>query len=285
GKAAACVVADLDGDRLADVLQPFEKGAMVFRGQSAGRFDSPVACGQVGTGAGRARALLGDYDADGLLDVFIASDSGCCIWQNRGRLSFEEAMHRSGEAGYITKPMALDGMTCDINNDGRQDFLVNYADRAPQVFFNRGFRSFGHAHGLDVQENELLAKADKGTGAGVVGDFNRDGAQDMIVVLPDGELWCFFRNTAAGPAPSLRVALPADGAVTGPVTVTGWQGKRCLGAWNVVRGTSEAFLARDVKGPITVRWTLPGGEAQEKNVIVLRPTRFVLPMSESRAGR
>ena len=194
-------------------------------------------------------------------------------------------MHLSGEAAYITKPMAFGGLTCDVNNDGRQDFLVHYANRPPQVFFNRGFRSFGHAHGLDVQENELLAKAEQGTRAAAVADLNRDGAQDMVVVLPDGEVWAFFRQAPAGAAPSLAVALPADGPLTGPVTVTGWQAKRCLGAWNVVRGTAEAFFAPEVKGPITVRWTPPGGKAQEKKVIVLKPTRFVLPLGGRRTGR
>ena len=68
-----------------------------------------------------------------------------------------------------------------------------------------------------------------------------------------------------------------SGPVTGPVRVIGWQEKRCLGAWNVVRGTGEAFFARQTKGPITVRWRTPGGTAQNKRVIVLRPSRFELP--------
>ena len=285
GRAAACLVADLDGDGAADVLQPFEKGALVFPARPAGRFGRVVACGPVGTGLGRARAFVGDYDADGLLDVFVAGESGCRLWQNRGRLRFQEAMQYSGEAAYITKPAALGGGTCDINNDGRQDVLVHYADRPPHLFFNRGFRSFGHAHGLDVQENELLAQADKGTRAGVVADLNGDGAQDMVTVLPDGEVWAFFRETAGVPACSLRVALPARGPVNGPVTVTGWQGKRCLGAWPVVRGTSEAFFARQTKGPITVRWRGAGGKTAEKQVVVLKPTRLVLPIGPAAARR
>jgi len=285
GRAAACLAADLDGDHAADVLQPFERGVVIFPGRSPGRFGRPVASREVGAGPGRAAAFVGDYDADGLLDVFCAGEGGCRIWQNRGRLRFEEALHHSGEAAYITKPMASGGATCDVTNDGRQDFLVRYADRAPQVFFNRGFRSFGHAHGLDVQENELLTEAEKGTRAGAVADLDGDGAQDMVVVLPDGAVWAFLREPPAGAAPSLAVALPPDGPLSGPVTVTGWQARRCLGAWNVRRGTSEAFFARDVKGPITVRWALPGGKTQEKKVIVLKPTRFVLPIGGGKAGR
>jgi hypothetical protein len=227
---------------------------------------------------------VGDYDHDGLLDVFVAGEAGCGIWQNRGRLKFEEALEQSGEAAYITKPAAFGGVTCDINNDGRQDFLVSYTRSAPQLFFNRGFRSFGHAHGVDLHEKALLAKASKGTSAGVVADFDGDGAQDMIVVLPDGEAWAFFRKVAGGSALSLSVALPADGTVTGPVSVTGWQGKRCLGTWNVVRGTSEAFFAPETKGPVTLRWTMPGGKAQEKKVVVLKPTRFALPVAGRKPG-
>jgi hypothetical protein len=52
------------------------------------------------------------------------------------------------------------------------------------------------------------------------------------------------------------------------VTVTGWIGKRCLGAWNVLPGVSQAFLCRSDAGPVTLKWRLPGGKEQTKEVVL-----------------
>ena len=270
-------MADLDGDHVADVLQPFAKGALLYKGTKPGGFARPRRCGNVGTGKGAAGAFLGDYDADGLLDVFVAAEERCGLWHNRGGGRFEDAFGFTGELPYISKPNAIGGMTGDINNDGRQDILILYSDRPPQLFFNRGFRSFGHSHMLDLAEKRLLPAAGKGQQAGLLADLNGDGGQDMALVLKNGELWVFFRDVDDAPGLCLRAALPPSGPFTGPVSVTGWSGQRCLGAWNVVRGTSEAFLGMLDAGPCRVRWQFPGRRAQEKEVVVEdAPVRFGL---------
>ena len=62
--------------------------------------------------------------------------------------------------------------------------------------------------------------------------------------------------------------LPAGAEYAGPLTVTGYSGDRCLGAWNVVSGGSQAFFGRFEAGPCLVTWKLPGGEVQKKEVIL-----------------
>ncbi|MBM4030912.1 MAG: VCBS repeat-containing protein [Planctomycetes bacterium] len=285
--AHPCLVADFDGDNVPDVLQPFAKGIVLYRAKALGVFQE-VACSQdVGTGDGVAGAFLGDYDADGLLDVFVGADERCFIWHNRSvsttttttrttTIQFEETLPISGEIAYISKPNAIGGMTCDANNDGRQDVLILYSNRSPHVFFNRGFRSFGHAHELDIDENRLLEAAGEGQQAGCLADLDGDGGQDMAVVLNNGELWVLYRDTGDAPALALRAALPAGG-YAGPLTVTGWSEKRCLGAWNVLPGTAEAFFGQFEPGPIKLRWQSPGKETQEKQLIVEdKPLRLLL---------
>ena len=57
--------------------------------------------------------------------------------------------------------------------------------------------------------------------------------------------------------------------------MTGWIGKRCLGAWNVLPGASQAFFGRREAGPVTLKWRLPGGKEQQKEVVVEKETTRV----------
>lgn len=271
-----CLVADFDRDAVPDVLQLFSDRGLFFRGKTAAVFEEPTAC-SVALGPGRSDAFVGDYDGDGLLDVFAVADDTCRLWHNLGGARFAETLQLSGEIAYISKPGGVSGITGDINNDGRQDVLVAYSRTAPQLFFNRGFRSFGHSHMLDLAENQLLPAADEGTQAACLGDFSGDGAQDLIVVCNNGAVSAFLRDIDKTPGRSVRVALPVGGPYAGPLTVTGAIQGRSLGAWNVVPGTSEAFLARLNAGPCYVQWRFPGSEAVEKKLnLINKPQRFVI---------
>ena len=70
GKAAPCLVADFDGDGVADVLAPFAAGSVLFRGLTPGKFASGVACA-VKLGTGQSGACVGDFDGDGRFDVLL----------------------------------------------------------------------------------------------------------------------------------------------------------------------------------------------------------------------
>jgi len=275
GEAHTCLIADLDGDGIADILQPFEKGSLFYKGVRAGVFSVPVGCA-VATGPGPAGAFVGDYDADGLLDVFIAADERCCLWRNLGGGRFADAMRYAGEAAYISKPGAIGGGTCDINNDGRQDIFILYSGQAPQIFFSRGFGSFGHAHQpIDLAESNAVPAAVEGQQAGLVADLNGDGGQDMALVLPNGELWVLWRDVENAPRQGVRVALGA-GASAGPVKVTARCGKRPLGALNISPG-QEVFFGASAPGECELEWQIPGKRPEQAKFSVKdEPIRFVI---------
>jgi hypothetical protein len=162
-------------------------------------------------------------------------------------------------------------MAGDVNNDSRQDILVAYANASPVTYFARGFLSFGHSHSIDISENNLLpdaGNAKEGQQSACLADLDGDGAQDMALALKSGEIWIFFRENSDQEARMAVAALPLAGTAKGPVTVTGWLGKRCLGAWNVLPGVSKANFGRTDAGPLTIKWRLPGGKEQSKDVVL-----------------
>ncbi|MHC4715602.1 MAG: FG-GAP repeat domain-containing protein [Planctomycetota bacterium] len=275
GSAGACLVGDLDADALADVLQVFEKGGLFYKASAPGKF-APAVATPIAMGPGPSGACLGDWAGDGRLDVFAATTDGCRLWHNRGKMKFLERLDRSGEIAYISQAFGFAGQPCDVNNDGRTDVLIVYSDRSPHIFFNRGFRSFGHSHQLDLQEQSLMPEAAEGLQAGCIADLNGDDAQDMAVVAPGGEVLVFL-GEADDESASIRAALPLGGPFAGPITVTGYAGKRCLGAWNVSPGTSRALFGHHGVKQITLKWTFPGGREQTNVVKVTgKPIRVII---------
>ena len=98
----------------------------------------------------------------------------------------------------------------------------------------------------------------------------------MAVVLANGECW-FFPNASGGNAPAVQGFIPLKSSYAGPLTVTGWRGKRCLGAWNVVAGSQEAFVAEKEAGPLTLKWQVPGGKVQSQEIVLEnKPKRVVI---------
>ncbi len=277
GQAGPCAVADFDADGIADVLQPFAKGALLYAGKPAGAFGPPqTACG-ARLGESITTVLAGDFDADGLADALVTSSFGCLVLRNLGGGKFAEALGEAGEVEYIAKPRSAGAMLCDINNDGRQEFVLLYPNMPPQFYFNRGFACFGYAVELDLRDSDLKVRdaTSSGQQAGAAADFNGDGAGDLAMVSNEGEVWVLFREAAEGPTLGLTVSLPPG--APGPVNVLAADGKRSLGVRVVSPGGAGALFGKHTKGPLLLKWRLPAGRPQTKRAIVLKPTRLVLP--------
>ena len=269
GEAGRCLVADFDGDSFPDVVQLFSNGGLFYKGKSPGSF-APPAKNQVAFGKGPYSVCLGDYDHDGLPDILVVSlDGAPALYQNLGGGKFTNVLPGSGSFGYISKPGGTCCQTIDINNDGRQDIFMTYAaGLTPQIFFNRGFRCFGLARKMDAQVQGLLPQAAQGQQAGCVADFTRHNAMDMFLVLNNGELWLLPRRVEDS-ALGVVAALSTKSPCAGPVVVTAFdQNKRPLGGWTVSAGDPGAMFGMSEPGPLTLKWRLPGGQMQEKEVVV-----------------
>ena len=273
--AGASLVADFDNDGIADILEPFANGSLFYKGQGHGTFAAGVTC-NLALGKGRTHAFLGNFNADGRIDVMTQAEDCLGLWENRGGGKFANVFavngrSTAGELSYIPPPKAIGGNMCDLNGDGLQDIFLVYPMVAPESFFNRGFRSFGHAHQpLDLNEAANFPAVMNGVAAGVVADLNGDGAQDMALVLLDGSV-CVLHMVPDGVPQVLRVALPIGGETAGPLQVSAESDGRALGTWLVAPGTAEAFIARKDPGTIKLTW----GDHQSKSVALEnKPVRF-----------
>jgi hypothetical protein len=281
GTPGPCLVADFNDDGIPDIVQPASRGGVFYAGKAAGIFAAPVAC-DVASGEAPGVPCVGDWDADGKLDIFTVAADRCRLWQNQGGGKFADMTKLTGELSYVSKPNAIAGFADDLNNDGRQDITILYASMAPQVFFSRGFRSFGFSTSMSLSSGDLLPGVANGQVAGCVADFTGAGAQDLAVVLNDGRCAIAVR-APSGADLCARVIVSPKSPSAGPVKVWAKVENRALGAWNIAAGSAPAFIARADAGPVTIGWQFPGQPAQTREVVLEnKPVNVVIDSNESR---
>jgi hypothetical protein len=276
GKGQACLVADFDGDSYIDVIQPFEKGGLLYPGNKDGFFDAPKPCTVCCT-VGGGKAALGDFDGDGLPDVLVAGAEGVKIFQNRGGGVFEESLGASGEASYKSQHQASWCGLCDLNGDSRQGLFITYGAGPMALYFNRGFRSFGAVARRDMGL-EGIADFGKGQQLALFADLGGGGAQDLFVVTGRGEIWCAFREAAGDEVhTSIEAWVSARSPSPGPVNVSLWKEKRCLGTLVTQAGAGRAFFGIEIWGTYTVKWRFPGAREISRDFRVKgKPVTVVL---------
>ena len=130
--------------------------------------------------SGGAAAAVGDYDGDGLDDVFVTdSDAGKPnhLYRNNGDMSFTDAAEAAGVAGG-NDPLSIvaDAIWLDYDNDGREDLLVARFG-TPLLYHNEGNGKF-----RDVTANSGLNKFGN-TIAVIAFDYDRDGLLDLMFVI------------------------------------------------------------------------------------------------------
>lgn len=149
---------------------------------------------------GHQGVSLGDFDGDGLEDLYISQPGGLPnrLFRNQGDGTFADATRRAGLDVLDETSMSLFG---DLDNDGDQDLLLIGAE--PMLFRNAGDGSFDFE-----PESGLEPSADRAamfTGAALA-DYDLDGDLDLYVCAYD-----FWQSGGEYDAPT-----PYYDAVNGP---------------------------------------------------------------------
>jgi Tfp pilus assembly protein PilF len=186
GVSRAAAFGDFDDDAGLDlIVANAQTGAVQYHNLLEGRFQDVTAQSGLEPGTGTVALAVGDYNNDGLLDVFLAgADTGTArLYLNRGDGSFErdrrpEAMLR-----------ALGGLSVrqatffDFDNDGWLDLVVagtpHDGTRGVMLFRNAAPGRF----------DDLSSRLPQDGGAArqvAVLDYDGDGDLDLVVARADG---------------------------------------------------------------------------------------------------
>jgi hypothetical protein len=124
-----------------------------------------------------AGVAAGDYDGDGLVDVFLANEEGQSqLYRNLGNMRFEDVTERAGLLN-TTEPSGFNvgGYFADIDNDLDLDlFVTNWK------VSNRLFRNDGNGTFTDITDEAGVSYAGAATTA-TFADYDRDGDLDFFV--------------------------------------------------------------------------------------------------------
>ena len=214
---------DFDNDGAVDLLfvngthwpwtgrEPRGSTLALYRNDGRGRFTDVTASSGLSANFYGMGAAAGDYDNDGLVDLFITGVGENHLFRNLGGGKFEDA---TGPAGLTNEPTrwSTSAAFVDYDNDGRLDLFVcnyvkwsreidlgvnytlpgigraygpplNFEGSFPLLYHNEGngtFRDVSRAAGMQITNPVTGAPMAKSLGIAPV-DLNNDGWIDFVV--------------------------------------------------------------------------------------------------------
>ncbi len=144
----------------------------LWRNNGNGTFTNVAAqAGLANTVKGQGAALA-DYDNDGWLDIYLASDNAPnLLMRNNGNGTFTNVAAR---AGVDDGRRSVDCAWGDFDADGAMDLYVGNYDAPNALYFNNGDGSFTEASGVTADYDRTIGTT--------VADFDNDGALDFFTV-------------------------------------------------------------------------------------------------------
>ena len=179
--ATYATFADFDNDGWLDLFAIGGDGrGYLLRNDGSGKFDDVTATARVADIGGARKALCADLDHDGDLDLLLVGGAMTRLYRNNLDGTFTEVAGSVGLQG-AGASRGWDAAFADFDGDGRTDLFVTGVDGADALYHNTGVPGF-----RDVTAASGIA-AGRGPGAVAVGDYDNDGALDILVLRTDGQ--------------------------------------------------------------------------------------------------
>ncbi len=214
GKAWGVVATDFNNDGWIDLFVANDTVQnFLFANRGHGRFEEIALQAGVGFSAdGRPRSGMGvdsaDYDQDGWMDLFVANvdQEMYALYHNNHDETFDDVAIPAG-IGMTTRLMSGWGLKFfDYDNDGNLDLLLanghpddKIEERFSQVKYKEPmllFRNTGHGfENVSARSGPVFGRPLAARGL-AIGDFNNDGAVDVLVAVNNGRP-VLLRNNAA----------------------------------------------------------------------------------------
>ena len=220
---------------------------------------------------------IGDYDNDGDIDLFLATDGETShqLYRNRGDGTFAPDTRSFDAVINAAKGVGgSDAHFLDYDNDG---FLDLWLIGTPKEGDGRGiflFRNDGTGRFTDA--SNLLPEGIRSGGAGTVGDYDNDGDLDLFLIGSGGKV-VVMRNEGGNQNGWLQVKLEGVNAGNNKNNIDG------IGA-KVELKAGELYQMKYVTAPVT-----HFGLGKEKQAEVLRvvwtngvPQNVITPQSNQR---
>jgi hypothetical protein len=215
GKAWGVVATDVNNDGRMDLFVTNDTVANFLFMNRGGRFEEVGLTADVAYSAeGRARSGMGvdsaDFNHDGWMDLFVANidQEIFSVYQNNRDATFDDVAMPLG-IGMATRWMSGWGLKFfDYDNDGDPDLILSngFPDdlveelshkvtyKQPLLLFQNQGKTFRN---VSEQSGPVFAKAFAARGL-AIGDFNNDGAVDVLISNNDAAPLLLRNNAAAG---------------------------------------------------------------------------------------
>ena len=269
---------DFDDDGDIDLLiVNDEKGCTLYTNLRQGKLQALTDEIEIPQNHAFTAVAVGDYDNDGDIDLFLATDGETPhqFYRNRGDgtfvpdvRSFDVATNAANGVG------GLDAHFLDYDNDG---FLDLWLIGAPKEGGGRGVFLFRNDEtGRFADTSNLFPEGIRSGGDGTIGDYDNDGDLDLFLINADGKVVA-LRNEGGAQNSWLQVKLEGVNAGNNKNNIDG------IGAKVEIKA-GELYQMKYVTDPIT-----HFGLGKEKQADVLRvvwtngvPQNVITPKSNQR---
>lgn len=184
--------ADVDNDGWLDLFAIGGDGrGHLLRNRGNGTFEDVTAKAGLADVKGATKALFVDLDHDGDLDLVLVGNGQLVVYRNNLDGTFTEATAAFGLAGLAGG--ARDAAFADFDGDGRIDLLFAKSGGGLALYHNGGAQRFS-----DVTAASGLASTGEVAGAVAIGDYDNDGALDILAASMNGGEPALWHNKGDG---------------------------------------------------------------------------------------